>query len=188
MTLTTRLSLLFLAALTMVLAGFSATVYFLAESYLTRQAEDRLDAALNTMVAVVESEPAGLEWDIERRHLVLDQEIGDGPLPWLVTDGQGRRVDGSKAFFSQKSTDSPLSLATDGRAAQVVHWHDQAWLVGERRLERPGAKGSSASGKKVRAFPVLIMKAGVPLDSAYATLRRLARTLTLASAGTLLAS
>ena len=41
MTLTTRLSVFFLATLALVLAGFSATLYGLAHTYLHRQMDDR---------------------------------------------------------------------------------------------------------------------------------------------------
>ena len=61
MTLTTRLSLFFLTTLALILVGFSITLYLLARTYLHQQSEERLEAALNTLVAAIEVTPDGLE-------------------------------------------------------------------------------------------------------------------------------
>src|SRR5262249_35090647 len=87
MKLTTRLSLFFLGGLTLVLVGFSTTIFVLAHQYLHRQAEDRLQSALLTLATAADAEPGGLEWDPHESHLALGQDLGDGPLPWLVVDG-----------------------------------------------------------------------------------------------------
>ena len=53
MSLVTRLSTFFLAALAVVLVGFSLSLYLLARTYLLGQAEERLLTALATLEALV---------------------------------------------------------------------------------------------------------------------------------------
>ena len=78
MSLTTRMSAFFLVALAVVLAGFSAALYLLARSYLHRQVEERLAAALETLSAVVELEPDGIDWEPAEHHLTLGQDGAAG--------------------------------------------------------------------------------------------------------------
>jgi hypothetical protein len=54
MTLTTRMSLFSLGMLAGVLFGFSATLYSLARTYLFRQIDNRLEAALDVLSATAE--------------------------------------------------------------------------------------------------------------------------------------
>lgn len=189
MTITNRLSLFFLGALAIVLVGFSATVFLLARSYLHRQVEDRLEAALNTMTAAAEIDPGGLEWEPHERHLHLDQDTGGGPIPWIVTDGQGNWVDGSKHFFPDKTlADSPLAHAAIPGSRQVIWWQDQPWLVSQRRLEAKNMvkpPSQPLAGQKP-LFSVLIVTGGVTLAPVEATLRSLALSLVVVSAGILL--
>ena len=56
MSLAARLSVFFLAALALVLAGFSGAFYLIARAYLDRQLEERLGRALDTLVAAVDIE------------------------------------------------------------------------------------------------------------------------------------
>ena len=62
MTLTTRLSLLLLAMLAVVLLGFSTVLYWLADQYLQRQSQERLDALLGTLSAAFDIGTEGVEW------------------------------------------------------------------------------------------------------------------------------
>jgi heavy metal sensor kinase len=95
-TLTTRLSVFFLAALAMVLAGFSATLFLLARSYLYRQVDERLESALDTLSASVEEGPDGIEWESTQRHFSLGQDDAPDQVRWVVLDAQGNVVDRSR--------------------------------------------------------------------------------------------
>jgi signal transduction histidine kinase len=76
------MSAFFLAALAVVLIGFSAALYLLAWTYLHRQADERLAAALDTLVAAVEVESDGLDWEPGVHSLTLGPEVR-----WVVRDG-----------------------------------------------------------------------------------------------------
>src|SRR5437868_4749256 len=95
MSLTGRLSAFFLAALALVLLGFSATLYFLAHSYLYRQMEVRLEGALDTLVAAVDVDAAGVEWEPHERFLTLGQADGADQVRWIIRDEQGQIKDRS---------------------------------------------------------------------------------------------
>jgi len=93
MTLTNRLTLFFLATLTVVLGAFSVTIYTLARTHLNRQLNDRATATLDTLVAAAEVESDGLEWEPKDRWMLLR---GDGQPPvWAVYEENGFRLDGS---------------------------------------------------------------------------------------------
>ncbi|HLH28310.1 MAG TPA: hypothetical protein VKW77_05310, partial [Acidimicrobiales bacterium] len=95
MSLATRLSAFFLVALAVVLAGFSATVYLLARTYLLGQLDERLQHALETLEASVDIEPGGLEWEPADRQMTLGVETGPDAVCWVVRDERGALVDRS---------------------------------------------------------------------------------------------
>jgi heavy metal sensor kinase len=155
MSLTGRLSAFFLGALAVVLAGFSTTLYLLAQTYLHRQAEERLSAGVETLVAAVEIEPDGLDWEPREHHLTLGQDAAADQVRWVVRDGDGSLVECSANLGPDDSLNGDFP----------------GWRVLERRLEAP----SAVVPPKHR---VLLLTAGVSLEPVWTTLRRLAATLT----------
>jgi len=61
--------LFFLGTLAVVLVGFSVTLYLLAKFHLHRQADERLESALNTLTAAAEVGPDGVEWESRDRSI-----------------------------------------------------------------------------------------------------------------------
>jgi heavy metal sensor kinase len=166
-TLTTRLSLFSLAALAAVLVGFSSALYLLARTYLYRQADERLGAALNTLAAVAEVKPGGVEWEAHDRTIDLGHE--GGAVYWRVSDEKGQTVDSSR-----------------GGAADE---EGPGWRLTSRRLEaQPGGFPHFVSGRaegheEGKKYSALVLTAGVPLAPVHAALRNLALTLVGLSAG-----
>jgi signal transduction histidine kinase len=157
------MSAFFLGALAVVLAGFSTTLYLLAHTYLHRQVEERLTAALDTLAAAAEAEPDGLDWEPREHHLTLGQDAAADQVRWSVRDGS--LVDRS----ANLGPDDPLSedCAT--------------WRVLERRLESGPAPVPPKHG-------ALVLTVGVPLEPVRLTLFRLGVTLAGLSAGLWLAA
>jgi heavy metal sensor kinase len=188
MTLPTRLSLFFLAALACVLVGFSLALYALAHSYLHRQADERLQAALNTLSAAAEVGPDGVEWEPHERRLIL--AAGDGhTLRWLVTDEKGRRVDGSPGgsveFFSPGQHPQ---TNTDPNDLVDVWYQGQSWRLTRQRLEPPPGRHRPETPKDQRdggqkSYSALVIQAALSLEPVQATLRLLALILTALSLG-----
>ena len=80
MSLSNRLSGFFLAALAIVLLGFSTTLYALAKVYLERKVSTRMDSALAILAAAAEFEDDGIEWDTRARILTLGQDTSPNGL------------------------------------------------------------------------------------------------------------
>lgn len=183
MTLTTRLSLFFLAALAVVLLGFSATLFFLARAYLYKQTEDRLDAALNALVAAAEITPEGVEWEPHERVVSLGPDGTSDVVEWTVRDDQGHPLPGSPqpvAAGFLNEPDSPL-VAGDSIRATISHG-GQTWQVRQRRL-KPGdsrqtlmhhAPEDREPDPNAVRYSMLVLTAAVSLEPAQAKLRWLA--------------
>jgi signal transduction histidine kinase len=157
------MSAFFLVALAVVLAGFSAALYLLAHSYLHRQVEERLATALDTLTAVVEVDPDGLDWEPAEHHLTLGQDPSPEQARWVVRDGYGRLVERS----ANLRPDDPLA----GEEGEGGPWLALRRVV---RSEVPAAPGKHAA---------LVLTVGVSAEPAEATLRRLAVALASLSAG-----
>lgn len=98
MSLTNRLSLFSLTALALVLAGFSTALYVLAARHLHTQANQRLEAAMQTLVASTEIFPDHVEWEPLLRHITLGEDGGEEQVRWAVHTADGRLVDCSRNF------------------------------------------------------------------------------------------
>lgn len=176
MTLTSRLSLFFVLALALVLATFSSALYALARIHLHRQVGERLDAALNTLLAVTEVKIEGVEWDATDRQLT----IASGPLGeqmiWLVYDVDGQVVATAPGVTSEIA--GQLSLLAQPHA-NAVSWqdvHGEPWQLQMRRVEALGPVAPTVSGGE-RRYTALILVAGTSLAPVQATLRQLALVL-----------
>jgi signal transduction histidine kinase len=179
-TLTARLSAFSLAALAAVLVGFSAALYLLARAHLYRQADERLGAALNTLAAVAEVKPDGVEWETHDRTVALATE--GGAVYWRVSEEGGRTVEGGASRHGPAEEDFSRAAAAPTAAEGL------GWRLAQRRLApAPGASGSGSGrdegpdeGKK---YDALVLTAGVPLAPLRAALCNLALTLAGLSAG-----
>ena len=167
MALATRLSLFFLVTLAVVLAGFSAALFFLASSYLHRQMNDRLEATLNLLASDAEEDRDGLEWEPHEHLVAVGAERGDR-VQWLVSDAQAKRVDASK--------DLDNGPAPSG-------WDDKYWQVMRRRLRaKPKAVEAAmeseppGAGPK-RRFAILDIVVAAPRQPIRAALQKLTWTL-----------
>ncbi|MCX7664605.1 MAG: HAMP domain-containing histidine kinase [Gemmataceae bacterium] len=96
MNLINRLSLYALASLAVVLVGFSVALYFLAATYLHHQANHRLEAALQTLVASTEVFADHVEWEPLLRRITLGEDEGPDQLRWTVHSSDGRLIDCSR--------------------------------------------------------------------------------------------
>jgi heavy metal sensor kinase len=187
MTLVTRLSAFFLAALALVLVGFSASLYLLARVYLERQVDDRLAGALQTLTAAAEFDPDGLEWEPDERHLTLGRDSAADRVRWAVHDGRGRAVDRSANLGAADlpAGDGP-ALPPEGEVFRVIDRDGQPWRVAQKCLRwvrpapgatREGAGESPPEPSGPRAVSarheVLMLTAGLPLAPARTMLRAL---------------
>jgi heavy metal sensor kinase len=166
--LTTRLSAFFLGALALVQVGFSVSLYLLAGAHLHRQAQERVRAALDTLAAVAEVKPGGVEWEPHERHLTLGQDPAEDQVRWEIRDDRGRVVDRSANL-------GPSAPWAEGGTG---------WLVRQRHLEphEPGGDGDRPS-RAEQQHRALVLTVGLSLGPVQATARRLAGALAGLSVG-----
>jgi heavy metal sensor kinase len=173
LTLTTRLSVFFLATLALVLGGLSGALYLLTRAHLHRQAEERLQAALNTLIAAAEISPEGLEWEPAQRQLKLGPAALSNEIVWLIADDKGQTVDRSQ----QAGTDALCGDAAQDHAGPV-DWQGQRWLRQQQRIQattsslRPLDTAPPSEKDQGRTYPSLAITAGVSLAPADSELRR----------------
>jgi heavy metal sensor kinase len=174
-TLTKRLSLFFLAALAVVLAGFSTALYLLADRHLTRQLDDRLSAAARTLASAAEIDPDGVEWEPRGRPMALAPGVFGDQLYWSVTTDSGRVIDRSP----QPVAEDLLAHADAGfhsghRNPRRLDHAGRAWQVTRLRLEPDPPNADRVVPEK---HPALTLTVAVPLDPVHATLWSLAAAL-----------
>ena len=170
--------------LALVLIGFSAALYLLADNYLYRQVGERLDTVLNTISGIVESGPEGVEWEPESRQLNLDFSILGDQSVWLVADDQGQVVDRSKGSNTESFlADTSPSLQPRHLTSGIVKWKCATWQVGQRWIHAENQLSDHIETSQTlpqdddHKFPAMSITAGVSLTPVRATLRRLAMTL-----------
>jgi signal transduction histidine kinase len=176
MSLIGRFSAFFLAALAIVLVGFSTALYVSARIYFERQVSDRLAAALAILSAAAEIHPSGVEWEPQERVLPLGQESGNERLRWMVFDNHGRRIDHSRNLVDDDLT--PAWTPRPGTAnlpTRLVDRRGRKWRTSQQRI---GPNVTQASGSRAAAHfsgqadssanevlhPFLVLTACAPLD------------------------
>jgi two-component system, OmpR family, sensor kinase len=194
MTLITRLSLFVLAALGLVLTGFSLTLYVAASTYLYRQVDNGLESALNVLAAAAELDSGGLlEWEPQQRLLSLGTDTGPSPVQWLVKDDQGHRVDG---FPQQESdtalTDLPPGTPTEGPVLLAVDWRGQPWRLAKgwvlsQRFAKSLAENAPVRPQEIERgkYTALLITLASPLQPVRDTLATLGAALAGVSLGIL---
>lgn len=178
MTLRTRLLLLVQGVLALALAGFSTSLYLLASKHLHGQADERLEAALNTLAAATEVDSDGLEWEPEERSLSFGRRAVEGGFLWRVADDQGRTIDGSAAGPILHGAEAPRSHPR--RPMTFEDDSGRPWRVLHRRLEAATPRAQDPKDDDddpPKSYPALQFSAAVAIDGTQATLGRLALTL-----------
>ena len=179
--LTTRITAFSLGAHALVLGGFSATIFFVARSSLSAQADERLGAALSTLLAAVEINAEGYEWEPDQRRLALGLEHEADAVRWTVHDDQRFLVDRSLNLASPLLLSQlPLPDHQGERTYHRIRLDGRAWRVVQKRL------GPDRSGKGEEEVPIhrsLTLTTAICLEPLDATVRHLGRLLAGVSVG-----
>jgi signal transduction histidine kinase len=184
MTLTSRLSVFFLAALAVVLAGFSTTLFILARTYLHRQVDERLAFALEALSAALEAGPQGVEWEPDQRGLSLGKDDGPEQVRWVVCDFHGRVVDRSPNSGSDDLLpDCSWRIVSEASSLLEEKIRGDTWRMAQRRVPdfvssgprdlRP-AVGPDDPDRLDRVYPALSLTVAASLEPLQVKLRTLA--------------
>jgi heavy metal sensor kinase len=176
MTITNRLSLFFLLTLGLVLAGFSAALYFLAGVHMEHRTEEWAIATLNTLSAAAEVSKEGVEWEPGERHLNLPREAFGGPILWVVSDDRGRWVDQSASAPGYERFLKDILQRLDAGKSSVgeFRFQDQDWRVRQLRLAGTAPTGRNKDEHKYATLDITV---AVSLEPRAEALRQLAAVL-----------
>jgi heavy metal sensor kinase len=163
MSLTSRVSVFFLGVLAFALAGSGFTVYGLTANHFALRADERLEAALETLCGSAELSRHGVEWEPNTRNLSLGQDVGDDAVRWIVQDGGGK-------FVARSSNLGDADLADSSR------WHSQSRQVTAPWFEETTSRHPVSL--RTGYFDRLVLTAAVSPHPGRAELTRLAQTLT----------
>jgi signal transduction histidine kinase len=135
MSLVTRLSAFFLAALALILAVFSLSLCALAAHHLERQLDERLAGTLDALEAALHVEPDGMEWKPQERRLTLGLDTSVETARWAIAAPRGPLVDQSA---NARGSNFPVAwLPTDwpaGPPEATVYGDLPGWQLAARRL------------------------------------------------------
>jgi heavy metal sensor kinase len=188
MSLLARLSIFFLATLAVVLVGFSAALYVLAQVYLNQQVNDRLTAVLDVLDSGVDREVDGLDWEPNERHVPLGKDQGPQAILWEVRDVDDTVVARSENLGKDVIGFKSSSLAQEvNHGVQTYEREGHAWLFGWRRVHFPGV-ASARSPLGMKRYQTIMLYGSFSLEPMQATLRGLTLALIGLSSGIWLAA
>jgi two-component system OmpR family sensor kinase len=181
MSLTGRLTAFFLAALAVVLLGFSTALYLLARSHLYRQLDAQLHAAVDTLTAATEFKSGGVVWEPEERHLSLGKSQDAGDIRWLICRENGEMEDRSPNLAAAEFAEAVRDAARENELTEMIDPQGRTWRLLQRRAQSPHQEQAGARAEKPdpgeRVFPALLLTAAISQVPVQATLQTLAWTL-----------
>lgn len=138
MSLTSRVSLYFLAALAVVLFAYSLTFYLVASSHVEAQFSGELQGVLNALVAAAEVEETEVKWQPLEHFITLNTRDEFGDVHWFVLGDDDLIVEQSR--FNAESV-SPVDLqkwiaVVDLSSGEFREMRD-GWVVAGKRLAAP---------------------------------------------------
>ncbi len=194
MTLTTRLTVFFLAALGGVLVGFSAGLCVLARWYLYADRADQLSVALHTLVAAAEIDPAGVEWDTRERPVSLGLGRKRDQFRWMVGNDAGAVIDGSPGAAADQVLGQAPPLRDVGMQPRmsVEHAGETWWMMQRRLVAGPSTHPANHTdvdddADELPKYPALVLTVVLSIEPVRDALRLMAFTSTGLSAALWLA-
>jgi heavy metal sensor kinase len=175
------LSGFFLAALALVLAGFSVTLFLLAGAHFQRDMDERMTMGLDALLQSVSIDSDEVEWEPGARPTIPGAHPQDDPVRWTVFDDRGRVVDRCWELGADDLARIGAMAPSLGHIhARFLDSKGEPWRLVVRRVSaantadkesedsRGSLSGSAATGRSRRA-PSMVLAAGTsaaPIESA----------------------
>lgn len=140
MTFVNRVSIFFLGAMAVALAGYSAAVYFVARNYLYDQFDARLTGAMDILAASVEVEEDDAKWEPQEHGIRLDRDVLVESR-WIVSDERGQMIDRSPSLSRDDPGDAAIfeySKELRGAGNEAAEAGD--WRILQRQLNATSPK------------------------------------------------
>lgn len=119
MSITNRLSLYFLAAIGVVLVGFSLVTFLIVRGHLSAQLDHRLDAMMHALGAATEIHPGDVEWEPLERKIKIGEDPSLEQPRWAVRNLAGTLIDCSPN----------LEDGSVGAARVASQWRAKSFLL-----------------------------------------------------------
>jgi signal transduction histidine kinase len=181
MSLALRLLAFFLAALAMILAGFSISLYWLASGYLYQQLDQRLAGTLDVLEGALHVESDGMQWKPDERHLTIGLDAGVESVRWAVRDLRERVLDVSANARGTKFPADWQPPTWSGAPPDTTLYGDLSdWRMAGRRVllesllaKHPDREEPDRPDEDDDEFQALELTAGLSPQLVRSTLRRL---------------
>lgn len=182
MKLVNRVSIFFLAALALSLAGNGILLWGLVRHFLYQRFDQQLHAALHTLVAAIEVEDDDAKWEPSDHTIALGADDGLDDVRWAVFSQEGRMVDCSRNLSSVEPTELRLlSEVRHGEAFSQTATTVAGWHVLEQRLSAPHPKPpEEREPKEFAALRVLVARSPAEIQAGVRQLGLLLSGLSLA--------
>lgn len=175
----------FITTLAAVLVGFSLSLTILANIYLKRHVQQRLESIINTLAAATDVGPEGVEWEPRERLMTIPSEAMGSESTWAIIDEHGLVIDKSHNLIH--ATDVATLVDAVGGAVHSknhsinrISLQDQPWQMLGKLIVAP--VGENGIDEDERLHTRLSIAAAVQLEPLYAAERKLAAVLALLSA------
>lgn len=157
MSISSRINAFFLSALALVLLIFSVVVYFLIDSRLKHQLEDRATATIEVISSACEWNNDGLSFKPAHHDITFQNE--SEPTIWAIFDANQQRLDNSTELHTFP-VDQFATLSVSGKIVRRSFLlMNQPWLIFQKKLDHPIAHDKSAVLKPDRYQSLTIMTA-----------------------------
>ncbi len=181
MKLVNRVSIFFLAALAIVLIAYSGLFYVLVRARLSRQFEQGLRGAFNSLVAAVEVEPDEVKWQPLEHTIALGSTDQPDAVSWVVIGDRVQVVEQSRNATPELVARA-RAIASPGfqgaESGEIVN--DRDWHILHQRLTTlewdNTARDADTLGEDERdldAFDEIVVVVARPATALNANLRRL---------------
>ncbi len=172
----------FLITLGAVLVGFSMALLVIANAFLHKQVDERLDAALNTLGAAADVGPEGVEWEFDERPALMKAAASQENVAWRVSDDRDGTVDSDRQPGTvEMLTNALQTLSSRKQTTARLDWNGVGWQIGHRRLHQT----QSTSGEladPIRSddglrYSMLTITVGISLKPVHTIVRKLGLSL-----------
>lgn len=180
MSISNRINAFFLSALALVLIVFSVVVYFLIETRLRQQLEDRATATIEVISSACEWNVDGLSFRPAHHDITFQNE--SEPTIWAIFDETGHRLDNSSEPFTFSVDVFPDLQVSGVIVQQSFTWMNQPWQIFQKKLVHPNSQKRRDVATPNRYMALTIMTAW-PERPINETLMHLSEFLLIVSTG-----
>ena len=166
MSLTTRVSLFFLAALGIILCLYSLAFYSVTRKHIDSQFAGELRGVRNSLVAAVEVEETEVKWQPLEHAVNIGAPDEFGEVQWLVIGDRDLIVERSRSVDDKFLTQIGLdALLLDIRSSENVTLEREGWVLIGQQLSAPRPEHFQRELDEFDRLTILVARSTRPRDA-----------------------